>query len=303
VFLPSLAIIVYKLKIEGSDMLIDLRGVLVSALLLCVPAAVLAQNSTASKGVSAEERAVLIALYDATGGPHWANRSGWLGVSGTECEWHGVACVGDAQATVVGSLHLSENNLVGTIPAELGQLKSLEWLSLVGNRLDGTLPDVLIQRWLSGPLYIAAEAHLLTNISQIEYEWIPNSVLCPTLSIILRSDGRAVVYKTVCRDATPEDRVTYCEVKEGKIRWDEFARMSWLIEKAGFFTMEPKYTRNVDHGVFENTRVTRAGKTVEVSNFTDAGPFQLWGIARAIEGVATEMEVQKSSRRATCPTR
>jgi hypothetical protein len=285
-------------------MFIGLRAIMLSVLLLGMATAALPQSPTTPKRLAAEERDALIALYHATGGSQWSDKSGWLGSPGTECEWHGVTCgyPADAEAMpFVESIELSQNNLVGTIPPELGHLKNLQWLSLIFNRLTGRVPESLIERWLSGSLYITAEAPLLTSVSQIEYEWVAPSVLCASRHIILRSDGTAVVFTTLCRDATPEDRNTYCEVKEGEVAWDEFARLSWLIEKAGFFILGPKYDRPMTHAAFENTRVTRAGKTVEVSNYASAGPFELWGIQREIEGVAGHIDVQKKSRRTTCP--
>jgi hypothetical protein len=108
-----------------------------------------------------------------------------------------------------------------------------------------------------------------------------------------------VVYTTHCH--TREARTTYCEVKKAQLGWDDFAKLAWTIEKAGFLTMQEKYLRNMTDAGFENTRVTRAGNIVEVSNYASAGPIELWGIQRAIEGVAANIEIQKTTRQATCP--
>jgi hypothetical protein len=265
----------------------------------------LAQTSADLNRLPPDEREALVALYNTTGGAQWRNHSGWLGASGTECEWYGVTCDYPAhiQKSIpfVASLDLSNNNLVGAIPPELGRLKSLEWLSLFGNRLTGTVPESLIQRWLAGPLHIAAEAHLLTALSKIDYESNASSLLCARRRIIITSDNTVTVYTTRCRNAAPDDRTTYCEVKEGQVGWAEFARLASFIEKNGFFTLQPEYSRNITDAGFENTRVIRAGKSVEVSNYADAGPLELWSIQRAIEGVAADIEVQKTTQRATCP--
>lgn len=263
------------------------------------------QSSTDLSPRPTEEREALIALYNATGGLQWSNNSGWLGVSGTECKWYGVTCdyPGHIQKRppFVVSLELSNNNLVGAIPSELGHLKSLEWLSLSGNRLTGMVPESLIQRWLAGLLDVAAEPHLLTAISRIDYESNASSLLCARQRTMLGLDGTATVYTTRCRNATPDDRTTYCEVKEGQVGAADFSKLALMIEKSGFFTLQPEYFRNVSDAGFENTRVTRAGKSVEVSNYASAGPFELWSIQRAIEGVSANMEVQKTARRDTCP--
>jgi Leucine-rich repeat (LRR) protein len=87
------------------------------------------------------ERSALVALYNATGGPHWTNRTGWLGTKGTECTWSGVRC-NAARAGVTG-LALSENGLVGKLPAGLGNLASLQSLDLEENAISGPLPKTL----------------------------------------------------------------------------------------------------------------------------------------------------------------
>lgn len=93
-----------------------------------------------SAAIPAAETTALRALYDATGGGNWTNKTGWLGAAGTECSWFGVTC-GNGNTTVVG-LNLAGNNLVGTLPAELQNLTNLTTLHLGQNNL-GTLPASL----------------------------------------------------------------------------------------------------------------------------------------------------------------
>ncbi|ETR73625.1 MAG: hypothetical protein OMM_00802 [Candidatus Magnetoglobus multicellularis str. Araruama] len=83
----------------------------------------------------------LIALYNSTDGENWNNNTNWLGVSGTECTWFGVNC---EDGNIV-RLNLSNNQLNGTIPAELGQLSSLQSLILSNNQLTGSLSAELGQ--------------------------------------------------------------------------------------------------------------------------------------------------------------
>lgn len=284
-----------------------------------------APSPTHPNPLSAKERDILIALYKATDGQHWTHNSGWLGAPGTECDWYGVFCddrVGSpfvlsldlAQNNLAGtippdlgklngltSLELSENKLEGTIPPELDQLTHLEWLSLVGNRLTGTIPEPLIQRWLSGPLSIAAEEPLLTTVSKIDYESNASSLLCGRQRIIFNSNDSATIYTTRCRNATPRDRTTYCEAKKGEVWPMQFARLAWMIERNGFFNLQSEYTRSITEGTFRETRVTRDGKPSEVHEYAGAGPLELWSIHRAIEGVAADIDFEKTSRIATCP--
>lgn len=133
----------------------------------------------AGKRVSAPEREVLVALYQATDGSHWTKRAKWLGPAGTECEWEGVTCIPNSDGSmVVEALDLGDNNLVGSVPESVGRLIHLDWLFVYGNRLTGMLPDSLIQRWLSGALEISAEEPLLTDVSTIDFESSASSVLC-----------------------------------------------------------------------------------------------------------------------------
>ncbi len=74
--------------------------------------------------IGPEERAALIALYDATGGSDWTDDSNWLAGTGTECDWYGVTC--DALGLTVTKLLLDSNALRGHIPPDIGNLLNLE---------------------------------------------------------------------------------------------------------------------------------------------------------------------------------
>jgi hypothetical protein len=275
---------------------------LLSSVLVLAALDTFSQTAEKSNTIPVEERTVLELLYKSSGGANWLNKSGWLGPLGTECQWYGITCnfpdrTGRNPSVV--SLDFSENSLSGAVPVELGGLQNLEWLSLFGNRLTGTLPEPLIQRWLNGALQIASEPHLLTNISAIDYETNASSLLCARQRIILNSDRTVLLYTTRCRSR--QARSTYCEVKQGQVTWDEFAKLARTVEKDGFFNLQPDYVRNITDAGFENTRVTRAGSSKQVSNYASAGPIELWEIQRAIEGVAADVEIRRTTRQATCP--
>eukprot|EP00986_Skeletonema_menzelii_P014129 scaffold8949_cov90-Skeletonema_menzelii.AAC.1 len=77
-------------------------------------------------------------LYYATNGDCWVDNSGWLDFSQSECDWFGVTCNDE---NIVTKLGLNGNNLIGSIPTEIGLLKSLEELWLFYNDLTGTIPS------------------------------------------------------------------------------------------------------------------------------------------------------------------
>jgi hypothetical protein len=105
------------------------------------------------------EREALIALYNSTNGANWTHNDNWLDVPGTEDSWFGVTCKYER----VSGLKLDNNNLVGRIPPELGNLEELNNLWLHNNQLSGPIPPelgnleecgwfVLSDNQLSGPI-------------------------------------------------------------------------------------------------------------------------------------------------------
>ena len=103
-----------------------------------------------SAGSVSEDRKALVALYNATDGPNWANNENWLTKAPLE-DWYGVDT--DASGRVV-RLNLSGrwdddnrvyvgHGLSGTIPPNLGNLTNLEELDLAINHLTGTIPPEL----------------------------------------------------------------------------------------------------------------------------------------------------------------
>ena len=139
---------------------------------LCVPSeerfrawigAIASHEGTAVDCPLPSDRDLLVALYDAIGGPEWRVGENWLTDRPLE-EWHGVEVDGSGRVTrlhlqsnyLTGpippelvsltnliSLDLSANELTGPVPAELGGLANLKTLWLHGNELTGEIPAVL----------------------------------------------------------------------------------------------------------------------------------------------------------------
>ena len=106
------------------------------------------------------DRELLMAIYDATGGPEWDFQVNW-GSNRPLNEWQGVKTDSDERVVelylvargltgrippVFGDLsrlqvlNLSSNALIGAIPPELSRLDELTELQLTGNDLTGTIP-------------------------------------------------------------------------------------------------------------------------------------------------------------------
>lgn len=81
----------------------------------------------------------LVTLYTDTGGANWYDHTGWLQTD-TPCNWYGVTC---AEGTNVTSLSMIQNNLSGSIPAQLGNLTKLTTLELGKGSLTGSIPSEL----------------------------------------------------------------------------------------------------------------------------------------------------------------
>ena len=105
-----------------------------AALLPAFAAFLLLTSGNASAQDSVEsDRAVLVALYNATDGPNWTDNTHWLSNEPLS-EWRGVGVNDDGRVT---ELALHRNQLTGEIPVELSQLSQLLWLYLDNNQLTG----------------------------------------------------------------------------------------------------------------------------------------------------------------------
>ena len=134
-----------------------------AALLPAFAAFLLLTSGNASAQDSAEsDRAVLVALYNATDGPNWTDNTHWLSNEPLS-EWRGVGVNDDGRVT---ELALHRNQLTGEIPVELSQLSQLLWLYLDNNQLTGEIPVELSQ--LSQLQELALHRNQLTGEIPVE---------------------------------------------------------------------------------------------------------------------------------------
>ena len=127
-----------------------------------------------------QDRAVLIALYEATGGDNWDDNTNWLSSTHPLDQWYGVTT--DA-AGRVDSLDLADNQLMGSIPEVLGNLNSLQYLSLYSNDLTGPIPETLGQLnslqylWLSGNQLTGPIPETLGQLNSLQSLWLASNQL------------------------------------------------------------------------------------------------------------------------------
>lgn len=90
----------------------------------------------------------MVALYEKTNGENWDDNTNWADVAPLR-EWHGINRV----AWRIFSLWISDNNLSGPLPSELGNLKELRELALPNNHISGSIPEEIwnlsSMEWLS----------------------------------------------------------------------------------------------------------------------------------------------------------
>ena len=134
------------------------------AAMIFVPSVVQAQ-------VPGADSLALVAIYDATDGDNWNNNTNWKSQEPIG-DWYGVTVENGA----VTELDLSNNNLTGEIPSEIGNLTRLQRLDLSANNLTGAIPSemanltsletlVLLGNSLSGE--IPSEIGNLTRLQRL----------------------------------------------------------------------------------------------------------------------------------------
>lgn len=155
-----------------------------------------------------KERGYLVEIYNKLGGERWTSKQNWLSDKPIN-EWQGITA--DNEGRIIG-LDLSTNwllgdfpveicyltklkeirmggsaTMTGRIPAEIGNLKSLQSLYLAGNRLSGQIPDEICD--LTELTYLSIEHNAITGeipsnigrLSKLEYLLINDNFITGTI--------------------------------------------------------------------------------------------------------------------------
>ena len=199
---------------SSTDPISALSGKCVTGGRLNANAAIQSLTCTPIPNCLTSDSLALVALYNSTNGATWFNP--W-DLSQPVSTWYGVNLTADG--CNVYRLWLSDNNLTGTIPSELGNLTSLNHFDFSNNSLSGSLPSELgnltnLESFnlsyndLSG-CYSQSHCNLLSNLlsftlvfnpqlpdggdSQGFYDFCNGNAPCPTNSSCLESDSLALV--------------------------------------------------------------------------------------------------------------
>ena len=95
-----------------------------------------------------ERFAVVVFYYATSGHKSWNKQIRWLWSENHICDWWsrnleiGIFCDEETMSTVE-MLYIISNNLVGTIPPEIGNMNGLHYLDLGSNNLTGSIPTSL----------------------------------------------------------------------------------------------------------------------------------------------------------------
>lgn len=132
--------------------------------------------------IPVEECEALAAIYTQTNGDSWSDNTGWL-VEVNPADWFGVT-VEDGHVT---RLLLSNNNLQGVLPPEIGTLTSLTELTLRDNHLSGALPaeigslSQLVILDLSNNQFSGSLPAGLFNLTSLQYLYLDHNQFGGTL--------------------------------------------------------------------------------------------------------------------------
>ena len=139
------------------------------------------------------------------------------------------------------------------------------------------------------PSNLLAEAALTDaeGISEITLERERCYGACPVYKVILRRDGSA--------SYIGKENVTRIgEYKSQTIPYQplgaEFIRLANLVASQGFLKMNDRYTVAVTDNATVVTSVVHNGKRKTIVNYANQGPIELYGIERAIDGVAAQIK-------------
>jgi hypothetical protein len=117
-----------------------------------------------------------------------------------------------------------------------------------------------------------------TLVSEITLETTGCLGSCPIYSLTLRRDG-SIVYEG-------KGYVRRKGIIRSRLARSDFLRLELLLFKHGYFQLAQHYDREVTCNPSVITSAVIGGRRKRIRNYADSGPFALWTIENAIEGLA-----------------
>jgi Leucine-rich repeat (LRR) protein len=130
--------------------------------LFLIPILIGAVLSVSFGQVPESDSLALVALYNSTNGDGWTDKGDWLQPGQPVSTWNGIR----VRNNRVEEIHLDKNNLVGTLPEEIGNLTTLKILELKLNQISGTIPATLWE--LTGLTWLSLWGNQLVGTIPIE---------------------------------------------------------------------------------------------------------------------------------------
>lgn len=201
----------------------------------------LAGSGLAEAAVPQSERDALLALYAATGGSHWHNKTAWNDAAGTECTWYGVSC-DSGQTTVIG-LSLKANNLKGPLPAKLTQLTHLIGSDFRYNAVYSTDPALIEFLDATGPIgslpdtqTLDADGIVFSNVTATGFDvnWNP--------AAYSQAGGYRVYMAEQIDSDTGSVMTDFVQVAEVNDKASPYATLTGLVACRQYFVKVVSYT-------------------------------------------------------------
>jgi hypothetical protein len=135
-----------------------------------------------------------------------------------------------------------------------------------------------------------AELKDAEGISEITLERTRCYGGCPVYKVILRRDGSATY---IGIENVPRIGEYKSQVSPYQPLGAEFIRLAKLIASQGYLQMDDRYTVLITDLETVITSIVHNGKRKTIVNYGNQAPIELYGIERAIEGVAAEIKWEK----------
>lgn len=139
----------------------------------------------------------------------------------------------------------------------------------------------------------SAELRDAEGISEITLERERCYGGCPVYKVILRRDGSATY---IGKENVPRIGEYKSQVFPYQPLGAEFIRLANLIAAQGFLKMNDRYTALISDADTVITSVVHNGKRKTIVNYANQAPIALYGIERAIDGVAAQVKWEQEKQ-------